>query len=157
MNVYNSHVTKCVMTLMEDLNALVMTDMSLLWMKQSAMVRKTLIGLGHDIVNSLTSLDLRDQLMLHNLVPMHINGTYVDEYTPTNPLHPDINECSVAALNGTEICMPPMFCINLAGSYRCECPGGTILTNGVCLEIGENVEQMNRSLHDSLCTPIGTQ
>ena len=75
MNVYNSHVTKCVMTLMEDLNALVMTDMSLLWIKQSAMVWETLIGLGHDIVNSLTSLDLQDQVMLHNLVPMHINGT----------------------------------------------------------------------------------
>ena len=30
------------------------------------------ILIGHDIVNSLTSLDLQDQVMLHNLVPMHI-------------------------------------------------------------------------------------
>ena len=81
-----------------------------------------------------------------------------------SPIQTDINECIVAALNGTEICTPPMFCINLAGSYRCECPGGTILTNGTCLEIGEHVECMHvyctnedfrvYSLHSHI---IGTQ
>ena len=85
------------MTLMEDLNVLVMTDMSLLWMKQSAMVWKTLTGLGHDIVNSLTSLDLQDQVMLHNLVPMHINGTYVENIVNIIQLQINCTQISMSA------------------------------------------------------------
>ena len=47
----------------------------------------------------------------------------------------DINECVLAALNGTDNCEGTMFCVNTMGAYECECPGGTELVDGSCREI----------------------
>ena len=47
----------------------------------------------------------------------------------------DIDECVIAALNGTDICNATMFCMNTMGGYTCECPGGTELVDGSCREI----------------------
>ena len=49
----------------------------------------------------------------------------------------DINECVQAALSGTAICTASMICINLDGGHRCDCPGGTLLINSTCVELGK--------------------
>ena len=51
----------------------------------------------------------------------------------------DIDECSVAAENDTDLCTSPMFCSNVQGGFECLCPGGTEQAGGTCVSIGEHL------------------
>ena len=44
----------------------------------------------------------------------------------------DINECTQAALNGTNLCFSNSVCVNTPGSYECTCAPGYIATLGKC-------------------------
>ena len=52
----------------------------------------------------------------------------------------DINECVVKILAGRQPCSDEsLLCRNTLGSFLCKCPEGTELTDGRCLEIGNNL------------------
>ena len=44
----------------------------------------------------------------------------------------DVNECMLAALNGSSLCSANSECVNTHGSYECVCVPGYELTNGIC-------------------------
>ena len=48
----------------------------------------------------------------------------------------DIDECSLAAQNNTDLCTPPMICSNTDGGFECLCPAGTEAAGGTCIPIG---------------------
>ncbi len=104
MNVLRFPVHKHVITLLEDLNALVQKDLILVQTEWTVKVCQ------YCIVSK--------------------------QFVKTTNHFVDVNECVEAALADTDICHSSMTCINLVGGYDCECPGGTLLRNGACVDPG---------------------
>lgn len=54
----------------------------------------------------------------------------------------DIDECVESAVKGISLCNESMMCVNILGTYQCQCPPGAVFA--------EDIQQCIASIIDSL-------
>ncbi|BFZ22228.1 hypothetical protein BsWGS_25267 [Bradybaena similaris] len=68
-----------------------------------------------------------------------VRGCVCDEHWSGTNCDKDVNECADA-----NTCASGLVCVNEPGSFRCVCPEGYELVNGVCSDIDECAEHINK-------------
>ena len=92
-------------------------------------IRIALIPLA--LLCALVKLAMNFRMMIeHALVRLYSSASLHNNAIPI--ISTDIDECRMAALNDSVICINDTQCTNTHGSFKCDCVSGYELVDGIC-------------------------
>ena len=79
---------------------------------------------------ALVKLVMNFRMIGHVLVSLYSTASMYNDTIPI--MSTDIDECRMAALNDSVICINDTQCSNTLGSFKCDCVSGYELVDGYC-------------------------